>query len=179
MFMYLFSEDCPPEVRKQFGPNKKCAVVYTFLGANDKVLYVGKTTNFCSRWSAHFRSKKSILNIVRIVIRTYRNYAEASFVEAQEIAKLQPLWNTQGKSEKASRKKMPHVAEFSLKPIVKRLVEFRESIGDKVPVQETHPAPEFTAKVTPFVSDSMAESIRRLDAASEEKVREILARQLS
>lgn len=127
--MYLYSTDCPDKVRKQFGPKKKCPIVYEFYNENNTLLYVGKTTNFCSRWSTHFRSKKPMLEVVKIVIKTYNDYAEASFVEAQLIAKLQPSWNSQGKDEKASRKKMKPTCEFSLNVLTKQFTEFRKTLG--------------------------------------------------
>ena len=160
MFMYLYSEDCPDHVRKQFGPNKKCAVVYEFYNKQDEIVYVGKTTNFCSRWSMHFRSDKPILDVVRIVIKTYSNYAEASFVEAQQIAKLKPAWNKQGKDEKISRKKMKHKEIFSLVVLTKRLTEFREQENIMVSAAyKEKPLAEFPAH--------LGEELLRLDKAAQ------------
>ena len=132
MFMYLFSEDCPKEIRPKFLKNEKCPVVYQFEDSAGCVLYVGKTTNFCSRWSQHFRSDKPILDVAKVRIFVYKDYSEASFVEAQLIARLKPSWNSQGKEEKVSKRKMKPVCEFTLKVLSKRLEEFRDSLNKEV-----------------------------------------------
>lgn len=129
--MYLYSEDCPDDVRQQFGPNKKCPIVYEFYDKYGELVYIGKTTNFCSRWSIHLRSDKPILELGKIVIRAYDSYSEASFVEAQEIAKYKPSWNVHGKEESVSQIDIQHKEIFSLNVLTKKLTEFRKKLDNK------------------------------------------------
>ena len=124
MFMYLWKESSVGDIEGKFVRGVKCPVVYIFLGKNNKCLYVGKTTNFCSRWSQHVRGENPIAKVKKVILMTYESVADAVFMESQLIVQCQPEWNKQGLDEKESKMHIDQTATIELKVLTKHLDAF-------------------------------------------------------
>jgi hypothetical protein len=83
-------------------------VCYFFYGAEDELLYVGKTNNFFTRWSDHVKTK-DIAQVARVELHTFESSPDVLFYETQMILERQPKWNVQGKSG--------HKSKFSIEPL--------------------------------------------------------------
>lgn len=85
--------------------------VYYFLGAREKVLYIGKATSLRDRVRSYFRDDllhargKHILDMVALATdmtwKTTDSVLEALILEAAEIKKHQPPYNTNDKDDKS------------------------------------------------------------------------------
>lgn len=129
MFMYLWAEnEVSEEIRAKLVKSVKCPLVYMFLGKGDKVLYVGKTTQFCSRWSQHVRGDKPMLEVKRVVLYLYDSVSDAAFQESQYIIYNQPPWNTQGKNCEPSPRGIQPSAYVELKVLTKHLNTFLQGL---------------------------------------------------
>lgn len=89
---------------------KKCHVVYYFYGANNSVLYVGRTDCFQSRWMTHLGGDKQMHMVQKVEIKLFENKLETIFYEGQEIIALQPWWNIAGLDGKASKQHIYPIA---------------------------------------------------------------------
>ncbi|MEX1137912.1 MAG: GIY-YIG nuclease family protein, partial [Bacteroidota bacterium] len=74
--------------------------VYLFYGAEDFLLYVGKSNSLCSRIRAHFAARderKMCRRIKRIEVRETAGELGALLLESRLIKELRPLHNVASK----------------------------------------------------------------------------------
>lgn len=83
--------------------DKECHVVYFFYGADNVLLYVGRTNNFKSRWKQHMQTDKDMKKIKRVCLHIFETKPETIFYEAQMIVAHQPVWNKAGLLGKMSK----------------------------------------------------------------------------
>jgi predicted GIY-YIG superfamily endonuclease len=67
--------------------------LYRFYDANDRLLYVGITTNPKRRWYAHSRDKYWWPEVTRKAIEWFETRKSAERIEKIEIAEERPVYN--------------------------------------------------------------------------------------
>lgn len=90
----------------------KKEVVYFMYDVDGKLLYIGRTDNFKSRWNDHLRSDKPMHKVAQVELRLFDTKQETMFYEAQKIAELQPPLNLVGLDVKMSRHEIPPIASY-------------------------------------------------------------------
>lgn len=69
----------------------ECHVVYHFYSTDNRLLYIGRTNNFITRWrSHHAEGIKDMALVDHIDLHIFETKAETMFYEAQQIARKQP-----------------------------------------------------------------------------------------
>ncbi len=127
--MYLYTEyDVSNEVKKKFYKGVKTPVVYIFMNKKDEILYIGKTTNFNTRWSQHIRDNNPITQVKTVVIMSYESESEASFAESQGIAYYLPKWNIHGKENTLSKTRSKWTDKVVLNVMTKQLNVFVQEL---------------------------------------------------
>ena len=109
-FSGLTCEDLSYDTRYMLN-NTECHVVYHFYGEGDKLLYVGRTNSFNSRWSQHLASDKEMHKVVKVEFHLFETKSETMFYETQKIAILAPPWNIAGIGVKPSKQ---HIAPVGI-----------------------------------------------------------------
>ncbi|MFE2850579.1 GIY-YIG nuclease family protein [Streptomyces lavendulae] len=74
-------------------PAAERAAVYRFFGSDDKLLYVGVTERFGTRWSTHARQQPWWPQVIRQAVTWYGTRTEALAVEAAAIKAELPAHN--------------------------------------------------------------------------------------
>lgn len=73
------------------------AKVYRCFGEGDEALYVGATTDLDARMVTHQQTTAWFARVVRTETTDHENLRVARAVEAEEIKRIRPRWNIQGR----------------------------------------------------------------------------------
>lgn len=73
--------------------------LYAFIGDNDVILYIGKSTDLSSRIPTSYKERKGYAKINKIMYYIDENMANVNIMEILLIAECNPVLNTESKTE--------------------------------------------------------------------------------